>query len=177
MYVGCGMKKIYLEVGKIVGTQGLKGEVRIEPWCDGPDFITGLKRLFSKNGDELKIKSARVNKNITVVHFEGINTIEQAEAHRGEVLYLKRDDVQLPYGVNFVQDIIGLKAIDEQSGEEYGKITDIISTGANDVYQITKNGKNYLIPKIDDVVSEINIDDGFVKINTQILGGLFEDED
>ena len=171
------MKKKYLEAGKIVGTHALKGEVRIDPWCDGPDFIAGLKRLFLKDGTELKIKSARVHKNITIVHFDGIDTAQQAEEYKGKIVYLDRDDVYLPEGVNFIQDIIGLKAIDEQSGEEYGKITDVIQTGANDVYQVTRDGKNYLIPKIDEVVSEIDVDGGFVRINTRILGGLFEDED
>ncbi len=171
------MKKQYLETGKIVGIHGLKGEVKIEPWCDGPEFLTGLKRLFLKNDTELKIKSARVHKNITIVHFDGIDTPEQAESLRGKTVSLNRDDIQLPEGVNFVQDIIGLTAIDLNSGKEYGKVTDVISTGANDVYEITKDGKSYLIPKIDEVVSEVDTDRGIVRINTRILGGLFEDED
>ena len=171
------MKKQYLETGKIVGIHGLKGEVKIEPWCDGPEFLTGLKRLFLKNDTELKIKSARVHKNITIVHFDGIDMPEQAEALRGKTVSLNRDDIQLPEGVNFVQDIIGLTAIDLNSGKEYGKVTDVISTGANDVYEITKDGKSYLIPKIDEVVSEVDTDRGIVRINTRILGGLFEDED
>ncbi len=171
------MKKKYLEAGKIVGTHALKGEVRIDPWCDGPDFIAELKRLFLKDGTELKIKSARVHKNITIVHFDGIDTAQQAEEYKGKIVYLDRDDVYLPEGVNFIQDIIGLVAVDDNSGEEYGKITDVIQTGANDVYQVTRDGKNYLIPKIDEVVSEIDVDGGFVRINTHILGGLFEDED
>ncbi len=171
------MKKKYLEAGKIVGTHALKGEVRIDPWCDGPDFIAGLKRLFLKDGTELKIKSARVHKNITIVHFDGIDTAQQAEEYKGKIVYLDRDDVYLPEGVNFIQDIIGLVAVDDNNGEEYGKITDVIQTGANDVYQVTRDGKNYLIPKIDEVVSEIDVDGGFVRINTRILGGLFEDED
>ena len=171
------MKRQYLEAGKIVGPQGLKGEVKIDPWCDGPNFLVGLKRLFLDGKVEMKVKTARVHKNIAVVLFEGINSIEQAEKLRGNIVYLNRDDVHLPKGVNFVRDIIGLEAIDETSGVKYGKVTDVLRTGANDVYQITNRGKNYLIPKIPEVVSEIDVDGGTVKINTHIFGGLFEDED
>lgn len=171
------MKKQYLEAGKIVGTHGIRGEIRIDPWCDTPEFLVQFKRLFLEDGTELKIKSSRVHKNVTIVNFDGINTVEQAETFKGRIVYLNRDDVRLPEGINFVQDIIGLTAIDDHSGEEYGKITDVINTGANDVYEVTKNGKHYLIPKIDEVVSQIDTEGGVVRINTQILGGMFEDED
>ena len=76
----------------------------------------------------------------------------------------------------FVQDLIGLEAVDIDSKESYGRITDVFQTGANDVYQITKDGKDHLIPKIPDVVPEIDLDNGIVYINTKIIGGLFEDE-
>ena len=76
-----------------------------------------------------------------------------------------------------MQDLIGLDAEDAYSGEFYGKVTDVIQTGANDVYQITKDGRDYLIPKIPDVVSQVDIDGGKILINTKIVGGLFDDED
>ncbi len=171
------MKKEYLEAGKIVGTHGLKGEVRIDPWCDGPEFLACFKRLYDKTGNEYKVRSARAHKNITIVLFDGVSTVEQADLMRGKVVYINRNDVRLPEGVNFIQDIIGLKAVDLDSGEEYGTVTDVISTGANDVYQITKEGKDHLIPKIPEVVDEIDVDSGIIKINTKILGGLFDNED
>ncbi len=171
------MKKQFLEAGKIVGTHGLKGEVRIDPWCDGPEFLARFKRLFDKDGTEMKVQAARVHKNIVIVLFKGLGTIEQAEKLKGKIVYIDREDVRLPEGVYFVQDIIGLKAVDADDGREYGEVTDVLQTGANDVYQVTKDGRNYLVPKIPDVVSEVDIDGGIVKINTKILGGIFENED
>ena len=170
------MKKEYLEAGKIVGVHGLKGEVKIDPWCDGPEFLSRFKRLFDKNENEIKIERARVQKNIVIVKFRGIDTPEDAEKMRGCVIYIYRKDVRLPEGVYFVQDLIGLEAVDIDSKESYGRITDVFQTGANDVYQITKDGKDHLIPKIPDVVPEIDLDNGIVYINTKIIGRLFEDE-
>ena len=170
------MKKQFLEAGKIVGIHGLKGEVRIDPWCDGPDFLARFKRLFDKNENEMKIRSARVHKNIVIVHFRNVDTPEQAEQLRGKIVYIDRADVRLPEGVYFVQDLIGLEAVDIDSGMSYGKITDVFQTGANDVYQITNEGKDFLVPKIPQVIPKIDVDDGKVFINTKNIGGLFEDE-
>ncbi len=169
------MKKQFLEIGKIVGTHGLKGEVRIEPWCDGAEFLCRFKRLYKANGTEMKVRSAKVHKNIAIVLLDGVKSVEQADTMRGMVLYMNRDDVKLPKGANFVQDLIGLKVIDFENGTEYGVITDVIKTGANDVYQVENNGKEYFVPVIPDVVKEKDIDGGFVKIFA--MKGIFEDED
>lgn len=171
------MKKQFLEAGKIVGVHGLKGEVKIDPWCDGPEFLSRFKRLFDKNGKEMKVKRARVQKNIVIVHFEGTDTPEQAQLLRGQTVYIDRNDVRLPEGVYFVQDIIGLEAVDADDGRVYGTVTDVYQTGANDVYEISSGEHKSLIPKIPDVVSEIDTDEGKIYINTKIVGGLFENED
>lgn len=106
---------------------------------------------------------------------EGVNDVNEADGLRGRVLYINRDDVKLPKGVYFVQDIIGMRTIDCDTGEEYGEVTDVMKTGANDVYQITKDGKEYLIPAIPDVIVERNIEDGILTIRP--MKGIFDDED
>ena len=171
------MKKQYLETGKIVGTHGIKGEVRIEPWCDSPAFLAAFKKLYLDDRGEtfIEVKS-RPHKNITLAKIKGVDTIEQAERLRGKIVYINRDDATLGEGVSFVQDLIGLDVIDADSDKNYGKITDVLRTGANDVYEITdKNGKKYLAPVIDDVIIERDIDGGFVLIRP--LKGIFDDED
>ncbi len=170
------MKKQFLEAGKIVGVHGLQGEVRIDPWCDGPEFLSRFKRLFDRDQNEMKVRRARVHKNIVIVKFAGVDTPEQAQAMKGQIVYIDRCDVRLPEDVYFVQDILGLKAVDVDSGKEYGTVTQVYQTGANDVYQISRDGKDYLIPKIPEVVTSVNLEDGTVQINTKIIGGLFEDE-
>lgn len=169
------MKKQYIEAGKIVGTHGLKGEVRIDPWCDSAAFLCRFKRLFDAAGSEKKVMSAKVHKNQAIVRFEGVNRVEEADLLRGKIVYINRDDVRLPAGTHFIQDLLGLRVEDADTGVLYGIITDVLKTGANDVYQVTSNGQDYLVPVIPDVVIEKNIDGGVIKIRP--LKGIFDDED
>lgn len=171
------MKKQYLDSGKIVGTHGIKGEVRIEPWCDSPEFLCAFKKLYldEKGQTFIEVKS-RPHKNITLAKIKGVDSIEEAEKYRGKVVYINREDITLDEGVNFVQDLIGLEVKDAENGTVYGKLTDVLRTGANDVYEITdSNNKKYLAPVIDEVVEEIKVDGGYVLIHP--MKGIFDDED
>lgn len=170
------MKKQFLEVGRIVGTHGIRGELRVEPWCDSPDFLAQFKTLYYNSGDE-KIKvSCRPHKNIVLMKIKGVETIEEAEVLRGRILYIDRNSVKLSEGKNFVQDLLGCKVLNADDKDiEYGTIVDVFKTGANDVYTVKNaSGKEYLIPVIDSVVVEKNVDDGIVLIRP--MEGLFDDE-
>lgn len=169
------MKKQYLEAGKIVGTHGLRGDVRVDPWCDSAEFLCGFKRFYCADGTEISVLSASVHKNIALLRFEGIDSIEKADLLRGKIIYINRDDARLPKNTHFIQDILGLKAVDCDTSAEYGEVTDVFKTGANDVYQISKDGKNYLIPVIPNVVIETDVDGGILRIKP--MKGIFDDED
>lgn len=171
------MKKRYIETGMIVGTHGIKGEMRVQPWCDTPDFLTKFKSLYlDENGEKLvKIVSSRAHKNIVLIKAKGIDTIEQAEALRGKTLYLDRQDAVLPKGTFFQCDLFGCEVFDADSGENYGRIVDVSETGANDVWHIEKEGKEYLLPSIPEVV--INVDIEGEKVLIRPLKGIFDDED
>ncbi len=169
------MKKQFLEVGKIVGTHGVRGELRVNPWSDSPDFLTDFKELyFDEGAEKIKVK-CRPHKNIVLMTVSGVDTVEKAEQLRGKVLYINRDDVVLPEGRNFVQDLIGCRVLDaDDKTVEYGEIADVFKTGANDVYTVKKNGREYLVPVIDSVVVEKNVDEGYVLVRP--MKGLFDDE-
>ncbi|MBR1779582.1 MAG: 16S rRNA processing protein RimM [Clostridia bacterium] len=170
------MKK-YLETGKIVATYGLKGEVRVTPWCNDADFLCQFKEIYlDSNGyKKLKITAIRNKKNIVIIKFAEIKSIEQAEKLCGKILYIDRKDVNLEEGEYFIQDIIGMDVFDKNTEMHYGKVTDVYKTGANDVYEITsKDNKKYLIPVIDDVDIKIDIEKKLMKINP--IRGIFEDE-
>ncbi len=171
------MKKQYLEVGKVVGTHGVRGELRVNPWCDSPDFLSAFKALYFDGGKtKLKVK-CRPHKNIVLVTVDGVSSIEDAEKLRGKILYIDRNDVKLPKGKNFVQDLIGCTVLDADNKDvEYGEIIDVFKTGANDVYTVKdSDGKEYLVPVIDSVVILKNVDDR--KIFIRPMKGLFLDED
>lgn len=166
----------YLEIGKVVSTHGLRGELRVDPWCDSPQFLCQFKTLYLKKGETKLSVSSRPHKAIAIVKAKGIDTIEEAEKLRGRVLYINRSDARLAPGEYFIQDLMGLDVIDIDTSKSYGKITDVLKTGANDVYQVTdEKKKDYLIPVIDDVVKEIDINGGKVLIKP--LKGIFDDED
>lgn len=166
----------YLEIGKVVSTHGLRGELRVDPWCDSPQFLCQFKTLYLKKGETKLSVSSRPHKTIAIVKAKGIDTIEEAEKLRGRVLYINRSDARLAPGEYFIQDLMGLDVIDIDTSKSYGKITDVLKTGANDVYQVTdEKKKDYLIPVIDDVVKEIDISGGKVLIKP--LKGIFDDED
>lgn len=170
------MLKQYLEAGRIVGTHGVRGELRVDPWCDEPGFLSQFKVLYFNEGAEKIRVSCRPHKNIALVKIKDVDTVEQAQLLRGKVLYINREDVKLPRGKNFVQDLLGCRVIDAGDGSvEYGIIADVIKTGANDVYTVkNKDGREYLVPVIDSVVVEKNVEDGCVRIRS--MKGLFEDE-
>ena len=156
------MRKQFLEIGKIVATQGLGGEVRVQYYCDSADVICSFDRLFlGKDKQELELG--------------GIDNVDEAKTIVGKMLYMDRDDVELPEGVNFIQDLIGLEVRDADTGKVYGKVTDIYQHGAADVYELkTPDGKELMFPAIPEVLLEKNIDDGYLVIRP--LDGLFDEE-
>ena len=171
------MKSPFLEAGRVVGTHGVRGELRVEPWCDSARFLTGFSEFYWDGGREkVKVVSSRPHKSLLLLKLEGVDTVEAADALRGRVLWLARKDAALPEGRYFVQDILGLSAVDADSGRVYGKVTDVFPTGANDVYQVTDgDGKEYLVPAIRDVVVRVDPDDGVLELRP--MRGIFDDAD
>ncbi|MBR3768477.1 MAG: 16S rRNA processing protein RimM [Clostridia bacterium] len=172
------MLKDYLELGQIVGTHGIKGEIRINPWCDSPDFAKKFKTVYfdSKGLKSCKIISCRAHGNLILMKLDGIDTIESAQTLRNKVIYIKRADARLPDGTWFIEELIGCEVYDAETQELYGKISDVSETGANDVWHITdENGNEYLIPSIKEVVIEVNVADNKVLIKP--LKGIFDNAD
>ncbi|MBE6740279.1 MAG: 16S rRNA processing protein RimM [Ruminococcaceae bacterium] len=171
------MKKTFLNIGKIVGSHGIKGMVRVECWCDSPEFLCQFKRLFTSMDLEsaLKVNKASAHKNIALVKFKGIDTIEQAETMRGNLLYIYRDDAKLNDGQYFIDEIIGSKIYDGDTNEFYGTLVDVSNTGANDIWQIKNGDKEFLFPSVPHFVKSIDIEKEVIYILPP--KGIFDDED
>lgn len=172
------MIKEYLEIGEIVGTHSVHGEIRVNPWCDSPAFIKKFKTLYfdEKGLKAVKVKSAREHGNVALLKLEGIETVEDAQKLRGKILWMKRSDAKLPKGSWFIAELLGCQVLDaDDETVDYGVITDVSETGANDVWQITKDGVDYLIPVIPDVVVETDVAENKVLIRP--LKGIFDNED
>ena len=166
-------KKQFLEIGKIINTHGVRGEVKIDPWCDSPEMFSKLRTLYwdAEGKVAVKVKS-RPHKTLALVKAEGIDTVQDAAAHRGHILYLDRRDVKLPKGQYFICDLIGCRVTDVDTGKTYGTLTDVSATGANDVYHMDCNGREVLIPVIPSVVIDVDVDGEEVHIRP--LEGLFD---
>ncbi len=170
------MQKQYLEAGRIVGTHGVSGEMRLECWCNTPAFLSKFKTLYLDEGKTALSVSCRPHKNIVLIRAKGISSIEEADLYRGRILYIDRADAKLSKGEHFVQDIIGLKVVDEQTEEVYGVVSDVLKTGSNDVYEMKdSDGRMVYIPVIPDVIRELDFERERVLIHP--MKGLFDDED
>ncbi len=169
--------KNYLEIGRIVGTHAIKGEVRVQPWADSPDYLLGFKQLYFDEGrEQLDILSARVHKNIVIMKIKGVDTVERADELRGRVLFMNRKDAHLPEGRYFVQDLLGCQVVDADTGRVYGVLFDVSNTVSSDIYHIkSSEGKEYLIPVLDEVRDHVDLEQSIIFIHS--MRGMFDDED
>ena len=171
------MKNKYLEAGKIVGTHGVRGMVRIQPWCDSGEFFCSLKKVYLDNEgkNKLTVLKSSPHGNVVIAAIKGIDSIEEAEKYRNKVVYMDRRDARLEDGQYFICDLLGCQVSDADSGKTLGVISDVSQTGANDVWHIKKDENEYLIPCIDEVVVSVDIEEEKVVIRP--LKGIFPDED
>ena len=169
-------KQQFLEAGEIVGTHGVRGEVRVRPECDSPEQFCTLRTVYlDAQGTKSLHMKARVHKNIALAKLDGVETVEAAEALRGTVLYLNRRDLKLEKGRYFICDLIGSSIVDDNTDTVYGTCTDVTHTGSNDVYHLrTPEGREVLIPAIPDVVRKVDVDHDIIRIFPML--GLFDDE-
>lgn len=166
----------YLELGRINNTHGLKGEVKCTLWCDDISYAKQLDKVYlDKNGKRsLTLISARPQKNIAILKFEEITTVEMAEELKGKIIYCDRDDAVIDDDSYYLADIIGCYVVDIDTEEEYGKIVDIQNYGSCDIYDVESWGKHTLIPAIPDVIKEINTEYQVVRIKP--MKGLFDED-
>lgn len=165
-----------LEVGKIVNTHGLKGEVKIITWTDSPDIFEDLEfvyAMFKNNETKLTLKTVKYQKNNIIAKFSEINSIDEAEKFKNCILEADRDMLgDLPEGVYYIADLIGCKVFDD-NGQSLGKISDVFNTGANDIYAVsTPEKKDLLIPVTPETI--LNVDIYNKKVTVHLLEGLDE---
>jgi len=166
----------YLEVGQIVNTVGIKGEVKVLPLTDNPKRFDDLKNIFvdiKGNLEEAIISKVRYQKNVVILTLKGIDSIEKALKYKGYYIKINREDaVALEDDEYFISDLIGLKVY--KSNNNYlGIIDDVFPTGSNDVYVVKNEGKQILLPAISQVIKSVDIPNG--KMTVELLRGM-EDE-
>ena len=160
------MLQQYLEVGKITNVHGLMGEVRVQPWADSPEFLCRFKTLYvDKTHWPIQVERARVHKNMAIIKFHGVTDVPSALAMRNAILYIDRNDVQLPEGSFFLADIMGLEVRDAQSGQVLGKVDDILTLPANNVYVVRRGERELMTPAVPQFIAQVNIEEGYLRVN------------
>jgi 16S rRNA processing protein RimM len=165
-----------LRVGVISSTHGVRGEVKVYPTTDDVNRFNSLKDVILDTGLEhmnLEIQGVKFFKNMVILKFKGYDSIEDIEKYKGKDLLITRDQaVELGPDENFIVDLIGLRVVTED-GEEFGTLTDVIKTGANDVYEVkTAEGKELLLPAIKECVLNVDLTEGIVTVH--IMDGLLD---
>ncbi len=153
-----------IEIGEIVNTHGVRGELKLNPWTDSLEDITAIKTFYYKKGQEfleLHAEKVRIHKKCAIIKARGIDDMETAERFRGQVLFVEKEE--LPEGIYYIADLIGLKVLTENG--KLGKVTDVFSTGSNDVYEVKGQSQQPVyLPAISEVVLEINVPEGYMKV-------------
>lgn len=151
-----------IEVGKIVNTFGIKGEIKVFPEVD---YLDELKYVYV-DGEKMEISKVRFQKNVAIMKIKGIDDINIAENLKGKIMKINESDrPELPEGVYYIDDLIGFDVYTDE-GKLLGKLDDIFNTGANDIYQVG----DILLPAIDDVLKQIDTENK--KIIVHIIKGL-----
>lgn len=163
------MDNNFLEIGKIVNTHALRGAVKMVVWADSPQVLDSLETLYLEDGTCFKIKSVSYQKENAIVKFNEIDSIEQAEKLKGSILYVSRDAFDLPEGVYFVADLLGLSVYENDTF--LGKIDDVFPAGGCDVYSI-KGERQILFPALKENI--LNIDFDAKTMNVKIPEGLLD---
>ena len=154
------MNKEFLEAGKIINTFGVRGELKVQPWSDTVDFLKQFDTVYI-GGRPVAVANVRVHQRIVLLTLEGVNDLDAALPYKNKVIEVRRDDVQELEGEHFVADLIGLDARSADTGEVFGKVSDILAYPAQDLYEI-KGDRTYLIPDVPDFVKEINEEEGYI---------------
>ena len=165
----------FFRVGVITSPHGVKGEVKVFPTTDDMERFRDLKSVViegKKARKQTEVEGVKFFKQMAIVKFKGIDTMDEAESWRqADVLVDREHAVALKPNENFIADVIGLSVIGDD-GTIYGKVKDIMKTGANDVYVVEGEEKELLLPSIPSCILEVNPEKGFVRVH--MLPGLLE---
>ena len=168
------MRNPYLECGKIINTHGFRGTVKLESWCDAPEVLASLKRVYFLNNGEYsscKVLRASVFKQFVLADLEGIDSEEKANTLRNTVLYAAREELPLEEGDFFIVDLLGLPVRHADTNEELGVLKNVVQRGGADLYYVDTPFGEAILPAVPEFVISIDPDDA---IYVRPIPGLIE---
>ena len=163
------MKLQFLDAGEIVSTHGVRGEMKILPWADGPDFLMDFNRVRI-GGTDYKVESCRIQKTCNLVKLQGIDTMEDAQALRGSIVKIYRCDA--PEELIFAAELIGMD-VQADDGDLIGQIADVLDYPGNKVY-VVRGAHEYMIPAVKQFVLSTDLDANLMQVH--LIEGMRTDE-
>ena len=154
-------KTRFVEAGEVVNTHGVRGEVKILPWVDSPEFLLKFKTLYLEE-TPLRVRSARVHKGCVIAALEGVEDVNAAMALKGKVLCLAKTDARLPKGSFFLADLLGARVVTED-GTEVGVLEDVMDLPGNRVY-VVRGETEHLIPAVPEFILRTDVEAGLVTV-------------
>ena len=157
----------FLEAGQIVATHGVRGELKVLPWADGPEFLLEFDHIYL-DGACYDIEQSRVHKTCTLLKLAGIDSPEEAAPLMRRIVRVDRTEVELeegvklPEGTYFIADLIGLRVLND--GEEIGILKEVLSLPGNDVY-VVRGQQEHMIPVVREFVEEPDFAAGTVTVH------------
>lgn len=161
------MRKSFIDAGEIVTTHGVRGEVKVLTWLDAPEMLCEFERCRI-DGKEYVIESCRVQKTCNLLKLQGVDSMEAAQAMRGKVIQLYREDIS--DDVIFGDELIGVEVFCE--GQKLGEITEVLDYPGNSVYVINKG--EYMIPAVKEFILSTDIDKNEMQV--KLIEGMRNDE-
>ena len=162
------MRLEFLEAGEIVTTHGVRGEVKVLPWADSPDFLMDYKRVLIGT-TEYKVKQCRIQKSCNLMKLSGIDTMEQAQQLRGKIIKIYRQDA--PADLIFAAELIDMEVYCEE--QRIGKIADVLDYPGNKVY-VVKGEHEYMIPAVKQFVLSTDLQEN--RMQVKLIEGMRTDE-
>jgi len=162
------MKLSFLEAGEIVTTHGIRGEVKVLPWADGPEFLCEFDRVRI-DGKDYKIESCRIQKTCNLLKLVGVDTVEAGQFLRGKTVEVYREDA--PEGLIFAAELMDMVVMCD--GAELGKIVDVLDYPGNKVY-VVKGKHEYMIPAVSAFILSTDVDNNVMQV--KIIEGMRSDE-
>ena len=162
------MKLQYLEAGQIVNTHGIRGEMKVLPWADGPEFLLDFNRVRIAGKDYI-VEDCRIQKTCNLLKLEGIDTVEAAQLLRGKVIEIYREDA--PADVIFAAELIGVDV--QENGVSIGKIVDVLDYPGNKVY-VVEGEHRYMIPAVKAFVLSTDMENCVMQV--KLIEGMRTDE-
>ncbi len=171
------MKQPYLECGRITATHGVKGAVRLEPWCDSPRVLASLKTVYFREEDgtfsQQTLKNPSVSGDRVIAYVGESASMDDAILQKGKTVYARREDIPLSDGRVFLADLIGLPVLDLDSGRQYGILREIRPSPAADLYVVETERGEVLLPDVPEFIKERDAERG---VFVRVIPGFFDDE-